>query len=648
MKKFFFLIFQLLLLFQPQVWASVPGYDIERAYLHDGQNQTSIGAISQARFTPFAGDLRLGLQQGATWIRFRIHHNDPSGKRAVADAGNRFILRVGPYMLDQIDLYEYVDGIWRISRSGDHQPKSLGKCPDNLHCFSLRSYGQETSTVYVKVQTQGMRLIETELTLEDTLALSVAPRVARISMALALSTGLLLLGLLFFAIQRTRLLHFYCWYQASVVLLIFASSGMLAQRFTGIAPETLDTFGNVLQVLRVAAVVLLGWAAMAHYQPPRAYRALVDFLLLWCAANAVLIASGYVHLGLSLNYLVLTLNPVVQIFGASRMVSPAPVLKKITYTAYACYVLALVLGSIAVFDMVPPLALGNVFHTLSDWRLNGVVVGVFILLFVNSEQASKKLLALQEVQALRIEALEARAQREILKERNTLIDVLTHELKTPLGTMRFALASLKRDLGEKPDALQRIKHIDASVKRMDTVIEHVAASVKIDEKYPPLQFEKMPAAPLMAQIIQELPGFERFILHVDQGATFHTDRHLLLQILDNLFSNAVKYSSPGDILVNISTKAAVAARPRAAEDASEPPTLTCLEIRNPVAPENTPDASRLFERYYRHPNVIGMPGVGIGLHLVQAAANNIGATVHYRFENGWAIFEVCIPSQNTL
>ena len=645
MKK---IVFLLLLLLQPLAWASVPGYDIERAYLHDGQNQTSIGAISQARFTPFVGDLRLGLQQGATWIRFRIHHNDPSGKRAVANTGNPFIIRVGPYMLDQIDLYEYVDGIWHISRSGDRQPKGLSKCPDNLHCFSLRSYGQETSTVYVKVQTQGMRLIESELTLEDTLALSVAPRVARISMALALSTGLLLLGLLFFAMQRTRLLHFYCWYQASVVLLIYASSGMLAQQFTGIPPEALDTLSNVLQVLRVSAVVLLGWAAIANYQPPRAYRALVQFLLLWCVANAVLIASGYAHLGLSLNYLVLTLNPVVQILGASRMSTPTRVLKKITLTAYAGYLLALVLGSIAVFDLVPPLTLGNVLHTLSDWRLNGVVVGVFILLFVNTEQASKKLLALQEVQALRIEALQARAQREILKERNTLIDVLTHELKTPLGTMRFALASLKRDTGANPDSLQRIKHIDASVTRMDTIIEHVAASVKIDDKYPPLQFEKMPAAPLMAQIIQELPGFERFILHVDQGAIFNTDRHLLLQILDNLFSNAEKYSSPGDILVNVRTKTPVAAPLQAADDAGEPPTLTCLEIRNPVAPENAPDANRLFERYYRHPNVIGLPGLGIGLHLVQVAANNIGATVHYRFENGWAIFEVCIPNQSTL
>ena len=641
MKK---IVLLLLLLLQPLAWASVPGYDIERAYLNDGQNQTSIDAISQAPFAPFAGDLRLGLLQGATWIRFRINHNDPSGKRAAADAGNPLILRVGPYTLDQIDLYENYGGRWHVSRGGDRQPKNMDKCPDDRHCFSLHAYGQEPSTVYLKVQTQGMRLIETELTLEDTLALVVAPRVARISAALALSNGLLLLGLLFLVTQRSRLMHFYCWYQASVVLLIYASTGMLAARFSAISPQTIETFGNLIQVARVLAVVLLGWAAIAHYQPPRAYRRLFYFLVVWCAANALLIAAGYAHLGLTLNYLVLGLNPLVQLYGAMHTSGNTTTLRRIIYAAYGCYLAALTVGSLVALDLLYFSPLTGALQNLADWRLNGVAVGVFIMLYVNTERAGQKILALREVQALRIEALQAKAQREILNERNTLIDVLTHELKTPLGTMRFALAALKRDLGANPDSLQRIKHIDASVNRMDTIIEHVASSIKLEENTQALQLEHIPAAPLIAEIIQDRPGFERFRLHIDEGATFHTDRNLLLQILENLISNAEKYSAPGDILVFVRASANIAPpNIRAGSDALAP-VLLHLEICNRVAPENTPDAERLFDRYYRHPNMVGLPGIGIGLSLVQVAADIIGATVHYRFESGWAIFELHIPS----
>ena len=631
----------LLLFMNAVAWASVPGYDIERSYFHDANNQVSIDAITEAPFAPFAGDLRMGFQRGATWIRFRIHHNDPSGKRSVADTGNPFILRVGPYTLDQIDLYENYGGSWHISHAGDRQHKSMDKCPDDMHCFSLHTDGQEASMVYLKVQTQGMRLIETELTLEDRLALAVAPRVARISTALALSNGLLLLGLLFFAMQRTRLLHIYCWYQASVVLLMYASTGMMAERFSASSPQTIETMGNLIQVVRVFAMVLLGWAALAAYQPPPAYRKFIYFLLWWCAANALLVAVGYAHLGLAFNYLVVAFNPLVQLYGAMNTSGNIQSLKRIIYAAYGCYLGALTLGSLVAFDLLYFNPLTGALQNLADWRLNGIAVGIFVMLYFNSEQAGKKLLALREVQFLRIEALQAKAQREILNERNTLIDVLTHELKTPLGTMRFALASLKRELGVTLDSLQRIKHIDASVKRMDTIIEHVAASVKLEQTDPPRKFEYLHAASLVTQIIQDMQGFERFKLHIDEGATFHTDRHLLLQILENLLSNAEKYSAPGDILVYIRNTTALAAPIQTTEGS---PRMICLEICNRVAPENAPDADRLFKRYYRHPNVVGLPGIGIGLHLVRVAADHMGATVHYRLENGWAIFEVRIPN----
>jgi signal transduction histidine kinase len=644
MKNFFFV---LLLIWQSVAWASVPGYKIERSFFHDGQNQASIDAVSHADFTPYLGDLRLGLQQGATWIRFDIRHDDPSGNRAVADIGNPFILRVGPYTLDEIDLYEKTGEIWQVRRTGDRHPRSAGQCPDDMHCFALQTYGQETSTVYLKVQAQGMRLIETELTLEETLALSVAPRVARTSTALALANGLLLLGLLFFLLQRTRLLFFYCIYQGSVVLLIYASSGMLAQRFAGLSPAILDALSNYIQMARVLAVVMLGWAAISLYQPTRGYQNLFKTLVCICGLNATLPFFGLTHLALSANYLVLAVNPVLQIWGTLTAKTTTRTLRNISYAAYACYIVALVLGSLAAFDGANFSALGGVFQNLSDWRLNGVVVGVFIMAFVNSEQASKKLLALREVQALRIESLQAKAQREILNERNTLIDVLTHELKTPLSTMRFALASLKRDPTVSPDSLQRIRHIDTSVGRMNTLIEHVASSIKLEEKNPPLQFEKIPAAPLISELLQDRPAGERFKCHIDPGATFYTDRRLLLQILENLISNAEKYASAGDILVFIRGNESTPPDRQGQQDTTgteSAPAMLHFEICNRVSPENAPDASRLFERYYRHPNVLGLPGIGIGLNLVQVAAENIGAKVHYRFENGWAIFEVQIPS----
>ena len=124
--------------------------------------------------------------------------------------------------------------------------------------------------------------------------------------------------------------------------------------------------------------------------------------------------------------------------------------------AYAYYLLITGLSCLVNFGLVHEGLLADLLQSLFDWRLNGAALGVFIVAVITSEQASNKILAMQEVQALRMEALQAQTQREILKERNTLIDVLTHELKTPLGTMRFALASLAREHSANPDSSQRV------------------------------------------------------------------------------------------------------------------------------------------------------------------------------------------------
>lgn len=619
-------------------WASVPGYAIERGYLHDGTRQASMDTLDRARFASFSGDLHLGLQQGATWIRLQIRHTDLAGKRAVADVDNPFVLRVGPHTLDHVDLYENVNGNWRLSRSGDRHARSAGKCPDDMHCFSLQSYGQDPIAVYLKVETQGIRVIETELTLEDRLVLSVAPRVARTSTALALSAGLLLVGLLFLVLQRTRLLLVYCCYQASVLLLIYADSGKLAQHLTELAPETLDALGSLFQLLRVTALVTLGWAAIAHSRPPKTYLLLMRCQLLACGAAAFLVAGGAAHTGLVLNYLVLAANPCVQIYGAMRSTKLNPALRKIILIAYAYYLLITGLSCLVNFGLVHEGLLADLLQSLFDWRLNGAALGVFIVAVITSEQASNKILAMQEVQALRMEALQVQTQREILKERNTLIDVLTHELKTPLGTMRFALASLAREHSANPDSSQRVKHIAASVNRMNTTIDHVAGSIELAESCPPLHWEHLAAAPLVLEIIQDRPSFARFQLHCDEGAAFYADRRLLGRILENLLSNAEKYSVPGTIVISIRTRSAPNPHP-VDEGASAPPRLS-LDIRNRVDSENTPDAERLFERYYRHPNVVGLPGIGIGLNIVQTAAEKLGATVHYRLDDGWAVFEL--------
>jgi signal transduction histidine kinase len=175
------------------------------------------------------------------------------------------------------------------------------------------------------------------------------------------------------------------------------------------------------------------------------------------------------------------------------------------------------------------------------------------------------------------------------------------------------------------ESLERVQRIDASVNRMDAMIEHVALSNKIERHDGRDSAETISAQELMNVVMQEYQDADRFELTIQEGAYFFADPHFLAIIVENLVSNAVKYSTDGKIKITIKNEA---------------PSMTSFRISNRVAHERLPDENRLFERYYRHPSFQNSPGMGIGLSLVNSAAQKMGATVRYQQIDQHVIFEV--------
>ena len=615
--------FLLVLLFHAWACASGDGFTVERAYFHDAQNKTSIDDVGKIAFFNYQGDLRLGFAQGATWLRFRISPTAHSETAPSPDRDNSLTLVAGPYSLDRIDLYQQINGQWAALTAGDRNLKRSDKCPADLHCFSLKTDSATPATVYLKIQTNGIRLIEADITRDNALAVIVGTRIGRISTALALANGLLVLGIFFFLLHRTTLLHIYCWFQASVVMAMYASSGSIAQLFSGLAPETFDNFFNSIQVTRVATTVLLGWAVLIQYTPPKIYNYLIAFLLLLSCICLALIATGNTNAALILNFGIFYVNPMVQILGIHKASISLHRLKATLFLGYGLYFLVLVAGTLAVFGFLHLNSTDGALQRFEDWRLNGVWIGMFVLWVVISEQSSRKMQQMRELQALRLESVEAKAQSDILQERTTLIDMLTHELKTPLGTIKFALASLQRDHAAHANSVVRIKNIDSSIDRMDQLIERVASSIRLETTGATVQTENIALFRFLRDLTHEYLAPDRFKIDVDEAIVVQTSRDSLTIIFGNLMNNAYKYSSEDAIYISAS--------------------LGRIEVRNQVKEENRPDASRLFERYYRHPSISNQPGIGLGLNLVRSACAPIGATVSFRQQGSWAIFEVSLP-----
>jgi signal transduction histidine kinase len=278
-------------------------------------------------------------------------------------------------------------------------------------------------------------------------------------------------------------------------------------------------------------------------------------------------------------------------------------------------------------DLFPTRPVSNI-NSFSDWRINGGPAGLVVFLFVIIHNAERKLADSKAMGRLKLQAAQSVANEEKLSERQTLIDMLTHELKNPLGTMRFALASLKMQVGTDDDTVHRIKRMDMSVERMNDLIEQVAGSNKIDRFELTDPLEMIDAADLIQEFITDEHSGERFKLNLAPGIQFHSHRRMLGMIIENLIVNASKYAEPlKDIFIEV----------------FEQNHATVFRIRNSVTPSQLPDPTQLFKRYYRHDSVQALPGLGIGLSLVKTASEKIGADVGFVIEQNTITFTLKVP-----
>jgi signal transduction histidine kinase len=139
----------------------------------------------------------------------------------------------------------------------------------------------------------------------------------------------------------------------------------------------------------------------------------------------------------------------------------------------------------------------------------------------------------------------------------------------------------------------------------------------------------MAVQPLIEDLLRPYASTHHFELDLEPGLMLRSDRLMLTTLVENLISNACKYSL--DQRVSLSVR-----RDPSAQGAG----VARIVVANRVAADTDPDAERLFERYYRHPAMSDRPGTGMGLHIAQSAATKIGATLRYSVTDNVVTFEV--------
>ena len=225
-----------------------------------------------------------------------------------------------------------------------------------------------------------------------------------------------------------------------------------------------------------------------------------------------------------------------------------------------------------------------------------------------------------------------------IEERNRLLEVVAHDLKNPLGGVQFAAAMLGEsamDLDPRQSTL--VGSIKDSVSRALEIVGSLLQTRRLEETKAQMGFVPLCLREYAEQAVKAFAQHGRTKNITLELTSDHShipvnaDRRSLLCSLENLVSNAIKFSPKGSV-VQISLR----------KDGNSG--VFRIDDQGPgVLAEERTLLFRKFTRLSARPTG-GEISTGLGLHIVQELVEAMGGTVHYEEgARGGACFVVTLP-----
>lgn len=191
--------------------------------------------------------------------------------------------------------------------------------------------------------------------------------------------------------------------------------------------------------------------------------------------------------------------------------------------------------------------------------------------------------------------------------KNDFIAMASHELKTPLTSIKSYLQLLSKKLAANNDAFinNALSKANNQVNKMTDLIHGFLDLSKLESGKLQLNPEPFDMNKLLADCIAELllsTYSHTVIFHNSSVLNVTGDREKLGQVIGNFLSNAVKYSGKGSNIVVNSTL----------EDG-----LVVVAVADEGVGIKVKDHKKVFHRFYRVDNekIKNVSGFGIGLYL---------------------------------
>jgi len=207
--------------------------------------------------------------------------------------------------------------------------------------------------------------------------------------------------------------------------------------------------------------------------------------------------------------------------------------------------------------------------------------------------------------------------KEYIQQQKLFVSNVSHELKTPLTAIKGYSEYRKDEVENRPDLQKAVYHLNNEAERLTRLIDEILTLSRIDSDREKFSFGRVNFSQLVEETAEKMSvrvgKYDiRMKLETKPDIYVRGDSEKLVQVLVNLFDNAIKFSPKhSTVLIRLYKSSSMAV-------------LTVTDQGIGIPPHQIP---RVFERFYRADNAKAVSGTGLGLsivkHIVDAHKGNI-------------------------
>ena len=193
-----------------------------------------------------------------------------------------------------------------------------------------------------------------------------------------------------------------------------------------------------------------------------------------------------------------------------------------------------------------------------------------------------------------------RSEIRAIQENKTVIAALSHDIKTPIASIRAYAEGLEAGLDASYEKRQRYAHVimkkcdEVTELTNDLVLHSLSELERIEIREQSLNIQE-----ILEAVIRDLEYPDIMLQEPVPKAVLTADAKRLAQVLENLLSNARKYAAGSRVIVSAQIK----------EGRYE---ISVRDHGEGIMPEDMPF---VLNKFYRGKNVGDQPGSGLGLYI---------------------------------